>query len=198
MDRRIEVTDDTVGSMIHETTHVALQASAAYANGWFDAARGFLADMSATWGSQGMVRMIYVWGAARFFLPSPPDRPDTPGHTEMAEFAERMTGQKPDPEQVARLVAQGDQLGAACSAIATHVSRGDIDAMAETVNEFGDTQQTMNTLILSLMADAGIRLRHSRDVEDEVAYDLFMAHVRADLADDDEEHEGEESGGADL
>lgn len=199
MDRRIEVTDETAGAMVHETTHVALQASAAYANGWYDAARGFLSDMSATWGSTGMVRMAYVWGSARFFLPSPPGRPTTPGHKEMAELARRFMGEEPDPQKVARLVAQGDQLGAACNAIATAASKGDLEALTRALDEYGsEGQSAMNSLFLTLMSDAGIRLRYSRDSGDEMAYDLFMAHVRADLADDDEETEGEETGGADL
>lgn len=202
IDRRIEVTDETAGDMVHETTHVALQASAAYANGWYDAARGFLSDMSATWGGHGMVRMVYVWGSARFFLPSPPGRSTTPGHQEMADLARRMMGEEPDPKQVARLVAQGDQLGAACNAIATCASKGDLEGLTKTVNDFGDSQATTNALLLTLMSDAGIRLRHSRDAGDGMAYDLFMAHVRADLADDDDEdggeHKGEETGGADL
>jgi len=203
IDRRIEVTDETAGAMIHETTHVALQASAAYANGWYDAARGYLSDMTDTWGGHGTVRMVYVWGAARFFLPSPPGRTVSPGHQEMADLARRMMGEEPDPKKVARLVAQGDQLGAACNVIATAASKGDLDTLADTVNEFGESQSATNALLLTLMSDAGIRLRHSRDADDQMAYDLFMAHVHADLADDDDEdgggeHKGEGTGGADL
>jgi hypothetical protein len=199
IDRRIEVTDDTVGEMIHETTHVALQASAAYANGWFDAARGFVSDMSATWGTPGMVRMAYVWGAARFFLPSPPGRPAAPGHKEMAELARQAMGKEPDPDQVARLVAQGDQIGAACNAVAQAASKGDLDALADALHSFSTERSSMTALVLSLMSDAGVRLRHSRDTEDERAYDLFMAHVRADLPADADgdggEDKGEETGG---
>lgn len=195
-ERRIEVTEETVGLMVHESTHVALQASAAYANGWHDAARGFLSDMAATWGSPAMVRMIYVWASARFFLPGPPDRPTTPGAKDLAGLARRvMGGEEPSPEAVTRLVAQADQLDAACKAIATRASKGDLDGMAETVNEFVDCQALMNLLLLTLMSDAGIRLRFSRDVKDERAYELFMAHVHADLVDDDDEEERGGTGG---
>lgn len=194
VDRRIELTDETYGLMIHETTHVALQAAAAYSNQWFDAARGFLSDMSATWGPHGMVRMAYVWGAARFFLPSPPGRPDVPGHGEMTDLARRLLGEDPPPEAVSSLLAQGDQLGAACKAVADAVSKGDVERLTEVLAEFGqDDQRAMNALFLTLMADAGVRLRHSRDVDAKVSHDLFMAHIRADLP-DEEDDEGEENG----
>jgi hypothetical protein len=197
MERRIELTDETYGAMLKETTHVALQASAAYANGWYDAARGFLSDMSAVWGSNGMLRMAYVWGAALYFLPAPPDRPTTPGHQEMTELARRLYGEEPPPGAVSKLVAQGDQLGAACNALAQHVSKGDVDQVGELMADFaGDDEQAMNTLFLTLMSDAGIRLRYSRDAEAQMSYDLFMAHIHADLTDDDDgDDEGESNGG---
>lgn len=197
MDRRIEVTEETAPLMIHETTHVALQASAAYANGWYEAARGFLNDMGATWGGQGTIRMIYVWGAARFFLPPVPGHTDTPGHSAVSEALARLGGaQEPGPHDVSRLVAQADQLGAASNAIAAAVSKGDLDAVMDCFNSYAVTQSAANTLILSLMADAGMRLRHSREQDDEMAHELFMAHVSADLPCD---HGPEEdTPGADL
>lgn len=196
--RRIEVTDETYGLMIHETTHVALQAAAAHSNQWFDAAKGFLSDMSATWGSQGVVRMAYVWGAARYFLPSPPDRLATPGHEEVASLTRRMTGEEPSPETVARLVAQGDQVDAASTRIAEAASKGEVGQMVETMRDFAESggQTAVNALLLSLLADAGIRLRHSRDIGDDLSYDLFQAHVQADMPQEESDDKGEDSHGS--
>lgn len=198
--RRIDVTDETVGDMIHETTTVALQAAASCANGWFEAAKGYLSDMSAVWGGPGVGRMVYVWGSGRFFLPGPPGHSTALGSQETAELVRRMTGEEPDSDEVARLVAKGDQLAAACDAIATAVSKGDLTAVTQAMDSFATSQCNTNSLLLTLMADCGLRLRHSRDAGDEMAHDLFMAHVRADLFDGAEyggggETEGEESGG---
>ncbi|MFF9265890.1 hypothetical protein [Streptomyces longwoodensis] len=200
MDRRLEVTEETLPMMLHETTHVALQAAAAYSNGWTAAARGFLQDMSDTWGSRGMVRMVYVWGSAKYFLPRPDGLPAAPGYQKMTELAEKAYGEKPAPEDVSRLVAQADQVAAASKAVAEAASKGDVERLTEIVNDYGgDDQARMNSLLFALMAEAGIHLRYSRDTEAQMSYDLFMAHVNADLLDDDDEEEGDSDaeGGSD-
>jgi hypothetical protein len=191
MDRRLEITEETYPLMLHEATHVALQAAAAYSNGWTAAARGFLQDMSDTWGSRGMARMMYVWGAARYFLPRPDGIPDAPGHKDMAKLAEKAYGEAVPPETVARLVAEGDQLSAVLKGIAEAASEGKVERLVEIANDYGaQGQAKANQLTFALMAEAGIRLRHSRDIEAQMSYDLFMAHINADLPDDDDEEEG--------
>lgn len=196
LDRSIEVTEDNVGLMIHETTHVALQAAAAYSNGWYDAAQGFVSDMAETWGGHGMVRMAYVWGAGWFFLPAPPGADSTPGHKQIGLMARLISGKEPDPAQVAQQVALADQIGAACKAIAGHASKGEPDKIADLMDDFGDEDE-FRKLLLILMAGCGIRLRNSRDIDDTTSYELFMAHIHADLRPDDEGEgiEGEESDG---
>lgn len=184
--RLTEITEDNYGDMVHETTHVALQAAAAHANGWFDAARGFMADMSATWGGQGMVRMAYVWGAARYFLPSPPELAAVPGHQEMRDLARPMLGEDPPPGVIAKAVAQADQLAAACDAIAEASSKGDVEGVTRVLGEHKGDHRAMSSLLLMLMSNAGIRLRHSRDAGAQMGYDLFMAHIHADLPEVDE------------
>lgn len=182
-DRSIEVTEANEPQMVHECTAVALQASAAHTNGWYKAARGYLMDMGEVWGGYATVRMSYVWGAGRFFLPAPPGQLAMPGHTELAGLCRERDGEEPDPARLARMVADGDQLTAAVQAVALAASKGDLDAVSDVLEEWGDTQGQgrFNDLMLALMADCGQRLRHSRDIGDTRAYELFQAHIAADL-----------------
>lgn len=189
-----QVTEGDMPAMIHECTAVALQASAAFTNGWHSASRGYLHDMARAWGGHSTLRMCYVWGAGRFFLPAPPGRDSIPGQDEIATLLTGRDGTGPTQEKVTALVAIGDQIGAAMQAVSLHASRGDLDALSQTITDWGKgaTKSKFDALLLALMADCGVRLRYSRDVDDTRAYDLFMAHINADMpCTHDHEPEGE-------
>lgn len=188
MKRRIDLTEETFDRMINEATHAALLASTAYATGWHDAARGYMADMGAIWGSAGLARMAYVWGSARALLPSPPGRPDSLGYEQMTQLIRRVEGEEPSPETVARLVAEGDQLGAACNAVAQAASKGDLAELVRVISDYArEEPRRLKLTLLILMAEAAVRLRYSQVTEAEMEHELFMAHIHADVPDVDDE-----------
>lgn len=175
----IEVTEDNVQFMLTEVTAAALQSAASYSNGWFKAAKGLGSDMILKWGLPGAVRLAYVWGAASYFLPRPPDAPTLQlGHHELAEFARNATGREPDASLMARVVSASDQAGAVMRAIVTASSRDDPEKIMEELEPLNGSD-TVRALMFLLMGEAGIRLRHTKDQGDELAMDLFLAHVHS-------------------
>ncbi|MFC4328305.1 hypothetical protein ACFPC0_10755 [Streptomyces andamanensis] len=192
LDRSIQVTDDTVGLMFHESTHVALQAASAYSNRWYGAAQGFVDDMADVWGGHGLVRMAFVWGAGWYFLPAPPGTDHTPGNAEMALLHQLVHGAEPLPHETASQVALADQIVAACKRVAEHASKGESVEIAKVMDAFDGDE--FDKLLLILMAGCGMRLRHSRDTGNTQAGKLFMAHIHADLRGDPDDETEEGSG----
>ncbi|MFE2934888.1 hypothetical protein [Streptomyces sp. NPDC059278] len=175
----IEVTEDNLYLMLNEVTTAALQAAASYSNGWFHGAKGLGSDMILKWGLPGAVRLAYVWGAASYFLPRPPDAPTLQfGHSEATEFARKTTGHEPDASLMARIVSASDQAGAVMRAIVEASAKDDPEKIMEELEPLNGSD-TVRALMSLLMGEAGIRLRYAEDQDDELLMDLFMAHVHA-------------------
>lgn len=192
-DRTIEVTEETAPYMVSETSIAALHSATHYANGWFKAAKGLFIDMQDKWGGAAVFRMSYVWASAFYYLPRPEDAP--PMDTGYSEVMQKMTaiggGQAPDAAHVAHVVVTGDQAHALVKEMAEAASKGDMPGFAKLLEGIGDGD-LWNAVMAMLMTEAGFRVRHARDQDDERAMELFMSHVNADMpeADDDEEEGG--------
>jgi len=177
----IEVTDETAPYMVSEATAAAVQIAALHANGWFQGARGLIGDMQDKWGGPATCRMSYVWAAAVFFLPRPPDVAElNEGFQQVSDRLQQITGHAPDPARVGHIVVTSDQASAAMKQLSELASKGDVEAFAATLADTG-TGHVWNATMSMLLAEAGLRLRHSRDADDTRAMELFMSHVNADF-----------------
>lgn len=186
-DRSIDVTEETAPYMISEATVAALHACTFYANGWVRGAEGLFTDMQAKWRSAAVVRMAYVWASAWFFLPRPADAPDLhAGFSEVSAKLERILGEEPPQNRVAQIVTTSDQANAMIKDLTEAASQGELEKFAEIMSGIGD-EGLWNAVTALLMGDAGYRVRHARDSEDSRSMELFMAHVNADMPEEDDE-----------
>ncbi|MEV6400524.1 hypothetical protein AB0M39_38060 [Streptomyces sp. NPDC051907] len=193
-DDRIDVDEESAPYMIHETSTVALQAAAAFSNGWRRGAKGLLGDMISKWGMPGAVRLAYVWGSAMYFLQRPPDAPDPDtGHARMKDIARDLTGEEPDDAHVARLVVVNDQAVTIAKRAAEAASKGEVAEVSRLLGEAD--AEVFRAVMATLLTEAAFGLRYSRDVDDTLSMDVFMAHVNADMPEDDEPDDDERGNG---
>lgn len=183
VDRSVEITPENRLEMIKEASIVALHAASMYNNDWYRGAQGLHLDMAEKWGEEAHLRMLYVWGAARFFLPEDVVNGPlvNPGYSDLEQMSREMTGEEPDPQHLAHLVAANDQVGACAHAISQAASRGDLAAIRKVVEDITEPVQAAAVCVL-LMADAGCRMSHAKATDNQVAMGLFNAHVRAHYA----------------
>lgn len=185
------VAEEDIPMMVHESTIVAMAAVSHQANQWFHSARGLIRDMKETWGMGALCRMVYVWASACYFLPQ---HPGTPGGWTWTEFAERyqqLTDEEPDEAMIGAMVVAYDQASAAVKTLTEAASKGDVKAVADELAGLAGNPPILAAVQQLLLTGAATRLRHSRDVEDTRAMELFNAHIHADMPKDMEEEEGD-------
>lgn len=175
--RPIEVTEETAPRMLRECAIVALHACTFCTSGWDRAAEGLLLDMREKWGPPGVLRICYVWAAARAFLPRPADAPPLEaGCSDVQTKLARLTGEVPQQQRVTHIVMTTDQALAVIRTLTENASTGDLPAFARTLTEIADTH-LWNTAMKMLKSDAGHRVRHARSQRDPSSMKRLMALV---------------------
>lgn len=187
-DQPEEITPENRNRMRLECTSAAMHSMSLFAKGWTQGAQGVLADISDSWGFEGITRTMYCLSLAAGILPRPKDLLVRATPESIREKLTKVAGEEVAASMTTHMVVVGDQVNAAFEELCAIAVKGEEERFSDRFDAVTDQPNMLQPLLATLMMYGSMSFSAAQRNENTFALDQLQTAMRVgiELGENDE------------